>query len=105
MIESILSHVLPRNLTGKVDYQSGKGVPGSSKLYIDDNAVGQGDVPLTMAVMIGLAAGFVCGADTDSPVWDKYKPPFPFTGTIDKLTVKLVSLTAEREISSRLRRP
>jgi hypothetical protein len=24
----------------------------------------------------------VCGADTGSPVWDKYQPPFKFTGTL-----------------------
>ena len=40
-----------------------------------------------MAVLIGLAAGMVCGADTGSPVWDKYKPPFKFTGTLYSVTV------------------
>lgn len=40
-----------------------------------------------MAVTIRIAAGFVCGADTGSPVWDKYKPLFPFTGTIYNVTV------------------
>ena len=73
--------------TGKMDYPSGKGAPGRSKLFIDDKLVGQGDIPLTMPVMYGLAAGFVCGADTGSPVWDKYKPPFPFTGTLYSTTV------------------
>jgi hypothetical protein len=42
-----------------------------------------------MAVMIGLAGGFVCGADTGSPVWDKYQPPYKFTGTLYSTTVDL----------------
>ena len=36
---------------------------------------------------IGLCGGIVCGADTGSPVWDKYKPPFKFTGTLHSATV------------------
>ena len=40
-----------------------------------------------MPLSIGLGGGFVCGADTGSPVWDKYKPPFKFTGTLYNTTV------------------
>ena len=40
-----------------------------------------------MPLSIGLAGGIVCGADTGSPVWDKYKPPFKFTGTLHRVTV------------------
>ena len=40
-----------------------------------------------MPLIIGLAGGIVCGADTGSPVWDKYKPPFKFTGTLHGVTV------------------
>ena len=36
---------------------------------------------------LGLGGGFVCGADTGSPVWDKYQPPFKFTGTLYSATV------------------
>ncbi|HEY6372273.1 MAG TPA: hypothetical protein VIX37_16975, partial [Candidatus Sulfotelmatobacter sp.] len=49
--------------------------------------VGQGDISLTMPVIFGMSGGFVCGADTGSPVWDKYKPPFRFTGTLYSATV------------------
>jgi len=38
--------------------------------------------PGTMAVMIRLEAGLVRGADTGLSVWDKYKPPFMFTGSL-----------------------
>jgi hypothetical protein len=36
---------------------------------------------------LGLGGGIVCGADSGSPVWDKYKPPFKFTGTLFSSTV------------------
>ena len=29
----------------------------------------------------------VCGADSGSPVWDKSKPPFKFSGTLHGVTV------------------
>jgi arylsulfatase len=74
-------------VTGKVDYPHGKGAPGRGHLYVDDKAVGQGDIPLTMAVIFGLAAGIVCGANPGLPVSDKYKSPFEFTGTLYSATV------------------
>ncbi len=74
-------------VTGKPEIGKGKGAPGRAQLYIDDKLVGQGDVALTMPLSFGLGGGFVCGADTGSPVWDKYKPPFRFTGTLYEATV------------------
>jgi arylsulfatase len=74
-------------VTGKPDIKSGKGAPGRGQLYVDGKLVGQGDIPLTMPLSIGLAGGIVCGADSGSPVWDKYKPPFKFTGTLYSVTV------------------
>ena len=40
-----------------------------------------------MPLSLGLGGGIVCGADSGSPVWDKYKPPFNFTGTLHSTTV------------------
>jgi arylsulfatase A-like enzyme len=74
-------------VTGKPDLKAGKGAPGRGQLYIDGELVGQGDLPLTMPLSLGLGGGYVCGADTGSPVWDKYQPPFKFTGTIYSATV------------------
>ncbi|MGC1452368.1 MAG: arylsulfatase [Candidatus Sulfotelmatobacter sp.] len=74
-------------LTGKMDIKKGKGAPGIGQLYIDDKLVGQGDVPLTMPVSLSSSGGIVCGADSGSPVWDKYKTPFKFTGTLYGVTV------------------
>ncbi len=75
--------------TGAPDIRSGKGAPGTGQIYIDGELVGQGDIPLTMPLAIGLAGGFVCGADTGSPVWDKYAPPFKFTGKLHSVTVEV----------------
>jgi len=74
-------------VTGKPDIRNGRGAPGSAQLYIDGKLVGQGDLALTMPLALGLAGGIVCGADTGSPVWDKYRPPFKFTGTLYSATV------------------
>jgi arylsulfatase len=74
-------------VTGKPDIAKGKGAPGRGQLYIDGKLVGQVDIPLTMPLTVGLAGGIVCGADSGSPVWDKYKPPFKFTGTLFGTTV------------------
>jgi arylsulfatase len=74
-------------VTGKPDIKNGKGAPGRGQLYIDGTLAGQVDIPLTMPLSLGLGGGIVCGADTGSPVWDKYEPPFRFTGTLYHVTV------------------
>jgi arylsulfatase len=74
-------------VTGKPDGAKGKGAPGRGQLYLDGKLAGQIDIPLTMPLSIGLCGGMVCGADTGSPVWDKYQPPFKFTGTLYDVTV------------------
>jgi arylsulfatase len=75
--------------TGEPDIKNGKGTPGRGQLYIDGKLVGQGDLPLTMPLSLGLGGGFVCGADTGSPVCDKYQPPFKFTGRLHSTTVDM----------------
>jgi hypothetical protein len=74
-------------VTDKPDIAHGKGAPGKGKLYIDDNLVGQSDIPLTNPLAIGLLSTIVCGSDAGAPVTPKYKAPFPFTGKIYKVTV------------------
>ena len=74
-------------VTGKPDITNGKGAPGRVSLFIDEKLAGQGDIPLTMPLAMGLCGGILCGADTGSPVWDQYQPPFKFTGTIYSATV------------------
>ncbi len=74
-------------LTGKPDIPHGKGAPGRAQLYADGKLVGQGDIPLTMPLCLGLGGGTTCGADSGAPVTPDYKPPFAFTGTIYNVTV------------------
>jgi arylsulfatase len=74
-------------VTGKPDIRAGKGAPGRAQLFIDGKPVGQGDIPLTMPLALGLAGGITCGVCPGAPVWDKYEPPFKFTGTIYSATV------------------
>ena len=75
-------------VTGKPDYREWQGRSGPRPSFTSTSKlVGQGDIPLTMPLAIGLGGGIVCGADTGSPVWDKYHPPFKFTGTLYSVTV------------------
>jgi arylsulfatase len=74
-------------VTGPADVKNGKGAPGRGQLYIDGTLVGQCEIPLTNPLSIGLLSAFNCGADVGAPVTDRYKPPFPFTGTIHAVTV------------------
>jgi len=74
-------------VTGQADIMNGKGAPGTGKLYIDGKPAGQGEIAITMPLIFGLSAGFVCGAELGSPVCDRYEPPFKFTGTIHSVTI------------------
>jgi arylsulfatase len=76
-------------VTGEPDIAAGRGAPGLGQLYIDGTLVGEADIPVTMPLALGLGGGVVCGADTGSPVWDRYRPPFRFTGTLLSATVEV----------------
>jgi arylsulfatase len=66
----------------------GAGKGGTGTLYINDKKVGEGRIEKTVAARFGLDT-FGVGVDTGSPVSTKYKAPFPFTGTIEKIEFKL----------------
>jgi arylsulfatase len=74
-------------VTGKADVAHGKGAPGRGQLYVDEVLVGQGDIPNTNPLSVGLLGNFVCGADVGAAVTTRYRGPFAFTGTIHKVTV------------------
>jgi arylsulfatase len=80
--------------TGKPDIGKGKGVPATIKLFVDGQAVGSGDLPVTIPLSLGLSAGVCVGSDAGSPVMTDadYKGPFPFAGTIKKA---LLDVTGE----------
>jgi arylsulfatase len=76
-------------VTGEADVGTGKGTPGIVQLFIGDQQVGQGELPVTTPIMYGLSSGITCGADPGSPVTPAYQPPFRFTGAMVKVRVDL----------------
>jgi arylsulfatase len=81
--------------TGKPDVAKGKGVPANIKLFVDGKAIGSGELPVTIPLNLGLAAGVSIGADTGSPVMTDYAPPFRFTGTVKKALVDVSGTVIE----------
>jgi arylsulfatase len=73
--------------TGKPDPARGKGVPANVKLFVDGEPVGGGDLPVTIALNLGISAGVSVGADVGSPVMTDYVPPFRFTGAVKKVLI------------------
>jgi hypothetical protein len=73
--------------TGKPDIAKGKGVPAKIKLFVDGRPVGSGDLPVTIPIQLGLAAGACVGADEGAPVMTDYTVPFAFTGRVKKALV------------------
>lgn len=75
--------------TGKADIAKGKGVPATIKLFVDGDAVGSGELPVTIPLQLGLAAGVAVGADTGAPVMQDYPSPFAFTGKVKKALIDI----------------
>jgi arylsulfatase len=71
--------------TGKAEPLKGKGTPGIAKLFVDGKPVGEGKLPVTIPLAMGLASGVNVGSDAGAPVTDEYAPPFAFTGTIERV--------------------
>ena len=61
--------------------------PGGAQLYVDGEQVGQGELPVTVPLALGLGSGFAVGRNPGSATSTRYASPFPFTGTISKVTV------------------
>ena len=68
----------------------GLGKGGIGTLKVDGKVVDSHPMPRSLPVGIGWVETFNVGIDTGTPVDDAdYQVPFPFTGKIQKLTVKL----------------
>jgi hypothetical protein len=78
--------------TGPADIAKGKGTPAKITLLVDGHAVGEGNLPVTIPLNLGLAAGIAIGADPGSPTMPDYQPPFKFTGEVKKA---LIDVTGE----------
>jgi arylsulfatase len=67
----------------------GFGKGGDVKLLVDGKQVGAGRVDKTEFARFSADETFDIGCDTGSPVSADYQSPFPFTGTIKKVDIKL----------------
>ena len=76
----------------------GFGKGGTGVLSVDGEEVASKTIPHTIPFVETIDETFDVGVDTRTGVEDNdYQPPYRFTGTIDKLTVKLVPLNAAEE--------
>jgi arylsulfatase A-like enzyme len=73
--------------TGAPDLKGGRGTPGTAKLFVDEDLVGQTDFDVTIPLALGLGSGFAVGRNPGSSVSVMYSSPFPFTGKITKVSV------------------
>jgi arylsulfatase len=63
---------------------------GMGRLFINDTMVGERMIERSVPILYGFSDTFDIGADTVTPVVpDTYASPFPFTGTIEKITFHL----------------
>jgi arylsulfatase len=69
---------------------SGVGRPGTGTLKVDGKVVDSKQMPKTLPMILQWDESFDVGSDTLTGVNDAdYKPPFPLTAKLNKLTVKL----------------
>jgi arylsulfatase A-like enzyme len=87
--------------TGKPDFAQGKGTPGRGRLYINDNVVGELELPYTVPLLMALGGGLAVGRNPSSAVSRQYGPPFAFTGTIFNVTVDISGQTAREAEAER----
>ena len=69
---------------------SGLGRPGTGTLKVDGKIVDQKAMPKTLPMILQWDESFDIGSDTLTGVNDAdYKPPFPLTAKLNKLTIKV----------------
>jgi arylsulfatase len=82
----------------------GGGKGGEAVLFIDNKEVGKARIERTVIGRFGIDT-FGVGCDTGSPVCNAYKPPFTFTGEIEKVDILLgdagLSEEEERQMQER----
>jgi arylsulfatase len=67
----------------------GPGKGGTGVLSVDGNELSQKTMEHSIPFLMAIDETFDIGCDTRTPVDDSYELPFPFTGTINKLTFTL----------------
>lgn len=73
--------------TGKADIKHGRGVPGRVTLLLDGEPIATGDLPYTVPIRLGQGGSMLVGQDNGAPVNPEYKPPFRYTGKLERVIV------------------
>ncbi len=73
--------------TGKPDVTKGKGMPGMGRLFINGQQVAEEEITDNVVVVYSSTEGIDCGRDALTAVSKRYKPPFTFTGNLEKVTI------------------
>jgi len=82
----------------------GLGRGGTLTLSVDGETVAQGRIDRTYAFRVSLDETFDVGEDTGTPVSEDYKVPFKFTGTLERVLVRLAETALTAEDEAQLRR-
>ncbi len=86
----------------ELDFQydgPGLGKGGTATLLVDGKPAGEAKLPRTLAFRMSLDETLDCGEDTGTAVTEDYRVPFRFTGTIDRVAVRIgdAALTPEEQ--------
>jgi arylsulfatase len=76
-------------VTGKAEPRKGNGAPGTGTLYVNGKKAGSVDMDVTVPFLFsieGISVGHDYGDSVDHA---NYKPTFPFTGTVKRVTFDL----------------
>jgi arylsulfatase len=93
-------------VTGDPELRSGKGAPGTGRLFVNGNKVGEVDMDVTVPFLFS-AEGLSIGSDYgDSVDHENYRTTFGFTGTVKQVVYDLSAgaihdAEAEAEAASR----
>ena len=71
---------------------------------VDGKTVAEGRIDRTYAFRVSLDETFDVGEDTGTPVSEDYAVPFKFTGTLDRVIVRLADFKLTAEDEAQLRR-
>ncbi len=75
----------------------GIGKGGAATLLVDGNSVAEGRIARTIPFRVSADETFDVGEDTGTPVSEDYQVPFKFTGTLNKVVIKLGEATLKPE--------
>jgi len=79
----------------------GLGKGGEAVIGINGKEVGRARIEHTVAGRFGIDT-FGVGSDTGSPVTNTYKPPFPFTGSIERVDIQLGPMNLSSDDETKL---